>query len=78
MINHQLVMQDRERVGLEASPTAAVEDSQSVKTTESGGVDGQATEYLGDIPIKRALDGLVLLVRDLSNRARAGGDDRLI
>jgi transposase len=35
-INHHLVMLDRERVGREASPTAAVIDSQSVKTTESG------------------------------------------
>ena len=39
-INHHLVMLDRERVGREASPTAAVIDSQSVKTTESGGVRG--------------------------------------
>ena len=35
-INHHLVMADRERVGREASPTAVVLDSQSVKTTESG------------------------------------------
>jgi putative transposase len=33
-INHLLIMADRERVGREASPTAAVLDSQSVKTTE--------------------------------------------
>jgi transposase len=39
-INHVLVMADRERVGREASPTAAVLDSQSVKTTESGGPRG--------------------------------------
>ena len=39
-INHHLVMRDRERLGREASPTAAVIDSQSVKTTESGGVRG--------------------------------------
>jgi putative transposase len=39
-INHRLVMLDRERAGREASPTAAVIDSQSVKTTESGGVRG--------------------------------------
>jgi len=39
-INHHLVMLDRERVGREASPTAAVIDSQSVKTTESGGIRG--------------------------------------
>jgi putative transposase len=39
-INHQLVMLDREGAGREASPTAAVIDSQSVKTTESGGPRG--------------------------------------
>ncbi len=39
-INHHLVMRDRERVGREASPSAAVLDSQSVKTTESGGPRG--------------------------------------
>jgi putative transposase len=35
-MNHILVMADRERVGRAASPSAAVIDSQSVKTTESG------------------------------------------
>ena len=39
-VNHHLLMRDREGVGREASPTAAVIDSQSVKTTESGGVRG--------------------------------------
>jgi putative transposase len=39
-INHPLVMADRERVGRYASPSAAVLDSQSVKTTESGGPRG--------------------------------------
>ncbi|MGV7030578.1 IS5 family transposase [Methylobacterium symbioticum] len=39
-INHHLVMADRQRVGREASPSAAVLDSQSVKTTESGGPRG--------------------------------------
>src|SRR5271156_5327930 len=33
-------MQDRERVGREASPSAAVIDSQSAKTTEAGGPSG--------------------------------------
>jgi len=35
-INHALVMMDRERAGREASPSAAIIDSQSVKTTEAG------------------------------------------
>src|SRR6185312_14830402 len=39
-INHALVMTDRERVGREASPSAAIIDSQSAKTTESGGPRG--------------------------------------
>ena len=36
-INHALVMADRERVGRDASPSAAIIDCQSVKTTEAGG-----------------------------------------
>ena len=39
-INHALVMADRERVGRDASLSAAIIDSQSFKTTEAGGPRG--------------------------------------
>ena len=35
-LNHNLLMRDRERAGRAASPSAAVIDSQSVKTTGAG------------------------------------------
>ena len=39
-INHALVAAERERQGREASPSAGVIDSQSVKTPDSGGISG--------------------------------------
>jgi len=39
-LNHHLLLRDRERLGRPASPSAAVIDSQSVKSTEAGGPRG--------------------------------------
>ncbi len=45
-INHVLLMDGREAAGREASPSAGVIDSQSVKTTASGGPRGYAAEKM--------------------------------
>ncbi len=42
-IHHALLMADRERVGREASPTAAILDSQSVRTGDQRGPHGAMT-----------------------------------
>ena len=45
-IHDALLAQDREQSGRDAQPTAAVMDSQSVKTTEKGGSPARTTSVL--------------------------------
>ncbi len=77
-INHALVMADRERVGRDASPSAAIIDTQSVKTTEAGGprgydagkkVNGRKRHALVDTEGR----GLVLEPHPASIQDRDGG-----
>ena len=77
-INHSLVMADRERVGREASPSGAIIDSQSVKTTEAGGPRGYDAGKKSKGRKRHALvdtdgRGLVLEAHPASIQDRDGG-----
>lgn len=48
-VHHSLVMADRERVGREASPSAAVLDSQSIRTADQKG------DSKGSMPARRSM-----------------------
>jgi len=77
-MNHALVMADRERVGREASPSAAIIDSQSVKATGAGGPRGyDAGEKFNGRKRHALVDtdgrGLVLEPHPASIQDRDGG-----
>lgn len=69
-INHALVMQARELEGREASPSAGVIDSQSVKTTEAGGPRGyDAGKKINGRKRHLLVDTIGLLIAGVVHRA---------
>ena len=77
-INHAMIILDSERVGREASPTAAIIDSLSVKTTEAGGPRGyDAGKKINGRKRHALVDndgrGLVLETHPASIQDRDGG-----
>lgn len=69
-LNHALVMLTREREGREASPTAGVIDSQSVKTTEAAGPHGyDAGKKINGRKRHLLVDTMGLLIAAIVHRA---------
>jgi transposase len=69
-INHALMMQAREMAGREASPTAGVIDSQSVKTTEAAGPHGyDAGKKINGRKRHLLVDTMGLLIAAIVHRA---------